>query len=58
MLDTEYITIEELPVGCVIHDKIKNCSIVVGSRKDAKAVIESLERLIECWYSEDGELEK
>ena len=48
MLDTEYIEIEELPIGCVIHDKVKNCSIVIGSRKDAKAVIESLERLIDC----------
>ena len=55
MLETEYITIEELPVGCVIHDKIQNCSIIIGSKKDAKAVIESLERLIDCWYSEDKE---
>ena len=55
MLDIEYIVIEELPIGCVIHDKVKNCSIVIGSKKDAKAVIESLERLIDCWYSEDGE---
>lgn len=55
MLETEYITIEELPIGCVIYDKIRNCSVVIGSEKDAKAVIESLERLIKCWYSEDGE---
>ena len=52
MLQTEYIEIEELPVGCVIHDKIKNTSIVIGSRKDAEAVIESLQRLIKCWYEE------
>ena len=52
MLDTEYITIEELPIGCVIHDKIKGTTIVIGSRKDAEAVIESLQRLIECWYEE------
>ena len=52
MLDTKCIEIEELPVGCVIHDKIKNTSIVIGSRKDAEAVIESLHRLISCWYWE------
>lgn len=50
MLDTEYIEIEELPIGCVIHDKIKGETIVIGSRKDAEAVIESLQRLIKCWY--------
>ena len=52
MLDTEYIDIEELPIGCVIHDKIKKTSVVIGSKKDAEAVIESLQRLIECWYEE------
>lgn len=53
MLKTEHITIEELPIGCVIHDKIKNCSVVIGSKKDAEAVIESLQRLIKCWYEEN-----
>ena len=53
LLDTEYITIEELPIGCVIYDKIKNTSVVIGSRKDAEAVIESLQRLIKCWYEEN-----
>ena len=52
MLETEYIEIEELPIGCVITDKVKNTSIVSGSRKDAEAVIESLQRLINCWYEE------
>ena len=52
MLDTEYVEIEELPIGCVIHDKIKNTTVVIGSRKDAEAVIESLQRLISCWYEE------
>ena len=52
MLDTEYILIEELPIGCVIYDKIKNTSVVIGSRKYAKAVIESLQRLINFWYEE------
>lgn len=53
MLKTEYIEIEELPIGCVISDKIKNTSVVVGSKQDAEAVIESLERLIKCWYEEN-----
>ena len=48
MLETEYIEIEELPISCVITDKVKNTSIVIGSRKDAEAVIESLHRLINC----------
>ena len=53
LLDTEYIEIEELPIGCVIYDKVKNVSVVIGSRKDAKAVIESLQRLIDCCYEEN-----
>ena len=52
MLTTEHIEIEELPIGCVITDKIKNTSAVIDSRKDAEAVIESLHRLINCWYEE------
>lgn len=52
MLDIEYIVIEELPISCVIYDKIKDESVVIGSRKDAEAVIESLQRLINCWYEE------
>lgn len=53
MLDTEYIEIEESPIGCVIHDKIMGETIVISSRKDAEAVIESLQRLIKCWYGEN-----
>ena len=53
MLDTEYIEIEELPIGCVIYDKIKNTSVVIGSRKYVVAVIESLQRLVDCLYEGD-----
>lgn len=42
MLETEYIEIEELPIGCVITDNIFGKSVVIGSRKDAEALIESL----------------
>ena len=52
MLDTEYIEIEELPIGCVIYDKTRNTTVVIGAKKDAEAVIESLQRLIKCWYEE------
>lgn len=52
MMYTESIVIEELPIGCVIYDKIKDTSVVIGSKKDAEAVIESLQRLISCWYEE------
>ena len=52
MLSTEHIEIEELPVGCVISVKVKNTSVVICSRKGAEVVIESLQRLINCWYEE------
>lgn len=52
MLATEHIEIEELPIGCVITDNVKNTSVVIGSIKDAEAIIESLHRLINCWYEE------
>lgn len=55
MLPTEYIKIEELPIGCVIHDKTNGKTIVIGSRTDAEAVIESLTRLIDTWYGESDE---
>ena len=54
MLKTEYIEIEELPVGCVVTDKISGKTIVIGSRQDAEALIESLGRLIDCWYSKES----
>lgn len=53
MIYTENIVIEELTIGCVIYDKIKDTSVVIGSKEDAKAVIESLQRLINCWYEEE-----
>ena len=48
----EHITIEELPIGCVITDKINSNSVIIGSRLDASTVIESLERLKKDWYNE------
>lgn len=53
MLKTERINIEELPIGCVIFDKVSKQSVIIRSQKDAKALIESLERLLSCWYNEE-----
>lgn len=48
----EYITIEELPIGCVITDKVNGNSVIIGSKADASMVIESLQRLKKDWYNE------
>lgn len=39
------IFIEEMPQGCVLYDGVRN-QIVISSREDAEAVIESLQRMI------------
>ena len=48
----EYITIEELPIGCVITDKVNGNSVIIGSKADASVVIDSLQRLKKDWYNE------
>ena len=48
----EYKTIEELPIGCVITDKVNGNSVIIGSKADARMVIESLQRLKKDWYNE------
>ena len=45
----ETITIEELPIGCVIHDKVRDTSVVVRTIYDAKELIESLNFMLDCW---------
>ena len=50
-----YITIEELPIGCVVTDSIKNSSVIIGDLKDVDLLIESLQKLKTAWYGENNE---
>lgn len=50
--ESKYISIEELPIGCVIYDKIRKESIIIGDLDDINALILSLNKLKDCWYSE------
>lgn len=53
VIDGNYITIEELPIGCVVYDKVRKTSIVVGDKLDINLLIGSLERLVNAWYGSD-----
>lgn len=48
----EYITIEELPIGCTITDKITNQTVVIGSVTDMDLTINSLQKLKREWYGD------
>ena len=48
----EYITIEELPIGCTITDKITNQTVVIGSITDMDLTINSLQKLKREWYGD------
>lgn len=52
LFEGEYITVEEYPTGCVIHDKDRGGTVTVGALEDINLVISSLERLKEVWYNE------
>lgn len=45
----EYIDVEEMPIGCVITDKVNKNHVVIGSVNDANLLIESLKRMKEAW---------
>ena len=49
-----YIAIEELPIGCVVTDSIKNSSVIIGDLKDIDLLIESLQKLKSAWYGENN----
>ena len=51
----KYITIEELPIGCVVTDNITNSSAIIGDLKDVDLLIESLQKLKSEWYGENNE---
>lgn len=52
LFEGEYITVEEYPTGCIIHDKDRGSTVTVGALGDINLVIASLERLKEVWYNE------
>lgn len=52
LFEGEYITVEEYPNGCIIHDKDKGSTVTVGALRDINLVISSLERLKKVWYNE------
>lgn len=49
----KYITIEELPIGCVVTDSITNSSVVIGDLKDVDLLIENLQKLKSAGYVEN-----
>ena len=49
--ESKHIVIEELPNGMFIHDKAKQQQVQVGDLEDIDALIESLLRLKQAWYS-------
>lgn len=50
----ECLSIEELPIGCVITDKVKGESVIVGSLLDAGIIIKSLKDMKEAWYGAES----
>ena len=51
----KYITIEELPIGCVVTDSITNSGVIIGDLNDVDLLIESLQKLKTAWYGENNE---
>lgn len=50
---SENMIIEETPQGCYIHDNHRKVCVLIGNEKDIDAVIESLTKLKNAWYSKD-----
>ena len=50
-----YITIEELPIGCVVTDNITNSGVIIGDLNDVDLLIESLQKLKTAWSGENNE---
>ena len=51
----KYITIEELPIGCVVTDNITNSGVIIGDLNDVDLLIESLQKLKNAWCGENNE---
>ena len=52
LFEGKYITVEEYPNGCIIHDKDRGSTVTVGALEDINLVTASLERLKKAWYNE------
>ena len=51
----KYITIEEMPFGCVVNDIESGRHVVIGDLEDVDLLIESLQRLRADWYGDTYE---
>ena len=50
-----YITIEEMPFGCVVNDTASGGYVVSGDLEDVDLLIDSLQRLRAEWYGGSDE---
>lgn len=50
-----YITIEEMPFGCVVNDTASGGYVVIGDLEDVDLLIDSLQRLRAEWYGDSDE---
>ena len=50
-----YITIEEMPFGCVVNDTESGGHVVIGDLEDVDLLIDSLQRLKADWYGDSDE---
>ena len=50
-----YITIEEMPFGCVVNDTESGGHVVIGDLDDVDLLISSLQRMKAEWYGDSDE---
>ena len=50
-----YITVEEMPFGCVVKDIDSGRHVVIGNLEDVDLLIDSLQRLRADWYGVSDE---
>ena len=50
-----YITIEEMPFGCVVRDINSYDHVIIGNLEDVDLLIDSLQRLKAEWYGDSDE---
>ena len=50
-----YITIEEMPIGCVVNDIVSGRHIVIGDLEYIDLLTDSLQRLKADWYGDNNE---
>lgn len=49
-----YITIEEMPFGCVVNDIESGRHVVIGDLEDVDLLIDSLQRMRADWYGDSN----